>query len=117
MAYQQGQIGYYNTRGNTVQWTQQDLLAEDGGLHIPFSNISAVKMVGRGLNQSIFVADPGSGRIVQISRGGNVLAQYKATDPTGQELFTQMTDFEIPPDPPLRIVITAGNKLYIATLE
>jgi hypothetical protein len=63
------------------------------------------------------VADPGSGRIVQISRGGNVLAQYRASDDTGQELFAQITDFDIPPDPPLRVVITAGNRLYIATLE
>lgn len=117
LAFQQGHIGYYNTRGNTVQWTEQDLLAEDGGLRLPFVNIAAAKLIGRGLNQSIFVADPGSGRIVQISRGGNVLAQYKASDATGQEIFTEMTDFIIPPDPPLRVIITAGNKLYIATLE
>ena len=117
LAYQQGQLGYYNTRGGTTQWTEQDLLAAEGGLKLPLLQISAAKLVGRGLNQSIFVADPGSGRIVQISRGGNILAQYKATDPSGQELFSQITDFDIPPDPPLRIVVTAGNKLYIATLE
>ncbi|MBK9055654.1 MAG: hypothetical protein IPL78_33565 [Chloroflexi bacterium] len=117
LAFQEGRLGYYNTRGSTVQWGEQDLLAEDGGLRVPFYNIAAAKLVGRGLNQSIFVADPGSGRIVQISRGGNILAQYKATDADGQELFSQITDFDIPPDPPLRMVITAGNKLYIATLE
>lgn len=117
LAFQQGGLGYYNTRGNSVQWSEANLLSPQGGLRLPFMNIAAVKLVGRGLSQSIFVADPGSGRVVQISRGGNILAQYKATDPAGQELFTQMTDFAIPPDSPFRIIITAGNKLYIATLE
>ncbi len=117
LAFQQGRLGYYNTRGGTTQWSEQDLLAAEGGLKLPLLQISAAKLIGRGLNQSIFVADPGSGRIVQISRGGNILAQYKATDPSGLELFSQITDFDIPPDPPFRIVVTAGNKLYIATLE
>ncbi len=117
LVYQNGNIGYYNTRGNTVQWNEQHLLAEDGGLRAPLVAPAAAHLVGQGLNQSIFVADPGSGRIIQISRGGNVLAQYKATDAAGQELFSQITDFDIPPNPPLRIAITAGNKVYLATLE
>jgi hypothetical protein len=74
-----------------------------------------VKIIGSGLNSSIFVADPGSGRIVQTSLGGTFLAQFKALDPgQGDELFSHLGDFDIA-EAPLRIFVTAGNRVYVAT--
>jgi hypothetical protein len=112
--YGDGRIRYYDTRSGRVQWDETHLL--QNGLGIPFEKPTAVEMVGRGLNASIFVADPGSGRIVEISRGGTVLAQYRASDNEGLELFTQITDFAITKTP-LRVFVTTGSTLYIATQE
>jgi hypothetical protein len=72
--------------------------------------------VGTGLNTSIFIADPGSGRLVQVSRGGTVLAQYRASDEAGLDLFRRITDFTVA-ETPLRVFVTAGDTLYAATQE
>lgn len=112
--YGDGRIRYYDTRSGRVQWDETTLL--QNGLGSPFLGPTAVEMVGRGLNASIFVADPGSGRLVEISRGGTVLAQYRASDENGLELFGNITDFAITKTP-LRVFVTAGNQLYLATQE
>lgn len=112
--YRDGRLRYYDTRSGRVQWDETHLL--QNGLNSPLVAPTAVEMVGRGLNASIFVADPGSGRIVEISRGGTVLAQYRASDESGQELFSRIHDFAITKSP-LRVFVTAGNQLYLATQE
>lgn len=111
VVYGDGRIRYYDTRSGRVQWDETHLL--QNGLNSPFIAPIAVEMVGKGLNASIFVADPGSGRIVEISRGGTVLAQYRASDSAGQELFARITDFAIAKSP-LRVFVTAGATLYVA---
>jgi hypothetical protein len=110
--YEDGRIRYYDTRSGRVQWDERDLI--ENGLNSPLIAPNRVKLIGRGLNASIFVSDPGSGRIIQLSRGGTVLAQYRASDDRGQDLFTRITDFDVA-ETPLRIFVTADNVLYLAT--
>lgn len=109
VVYGDGRIRYYDTGSNNVRWDEQTLL--NNGLSYPLVRPVAVEFVGKGLNASIFVLDAGNGRLVQISRGGTVLAQYRATDETGQELLNQASDFAIA-ETPLRIFVTANHTLY-----
>lgn len=115
LVYKDGRLRYYDTRTGRVAWDEQTLLQE-GGLTTPLIAPNHVKIIGRGLNASIFVADPGSGRILQMSQGGTILAQYRASDSSGFDPFAQMTDFAIA-QTPLRIFVTNGNALYLATQE
>ncbi len=113
--YADGRIRYIDTRSGRIQWDESDLLAK--GLGTPLLNPTAVKIIGRGLNASIFVADAGNGRIVQISRPtGQVLAQYRATGPDGAELFNNITSFDVA-DTPLRILVSKGNTVYTTSQE
>jgi hypothetical protein len=82
-------------------------------LATPLQNPVAAELVGVGLNASIFVLDAGNGRIIQISRLGTVLAQYRATDDRGRDAFIGSSDLAIA-ELPLRIFVTSGNKLYLA---
>jgi hypothetical protein len=112
--YKDGRIRYFDTRSGRVLWDETSL--QQNGLTSPLVAPAAVELVGRGLNASIFVLDPGSGRVVQIARGGTVLAQYRALDEAGNELLSQATDFAVL-DSPLRIFVTVGNKTYLATRD
>lgn len=112
LLYGDGRLRYYDTRTGRLQWDEAELL-ETGGLTLPFSSPTTAKFVGRGLNASIFVADPGTGRIVQIARGGRVIAQYRANDEMGQDLFRDIYDFAVA-EAPLRIFVTNGNRIYVA---
>ena len=112
IAYQDGRIRYYDTRADRRQWDEVTLLQE-GGLGSPLGQLSAVKVVGRGLNTSIFVADAGNGRLLQLNRGGRVLAQYQATGPNGEEMFLGITDFAVAENP-LRIFAVKENELIAA---
>lgn len=115
LVYRDGRIRYYDTRSGRLEWNETDVLAN--GLQTPFVAPTSVEIVGRGLNASIFVADPGSGRIVQISRPtGQVLAQYRATGPNGEELFSRIGDFAIA-ETPLRVFVTTEQTLYLAMQE
>ena len=114
LVYDDGRIRYYDTRSGRIQWDELSLLRN--GFTLPLLSPTAVKMVGPGANASIWVADPGSGRIVEIGRGGLVLAQFKANDENGRELFANITDFAVAKSP-LRIFVTAGNTLFMATQE
>ncbi|MEZ4642904.1 MAG: hypothetical protein R3E31_09260 [Chloroflexota bacterium] len=114
VVYGDGRIRYYDTRSSRIQWDETTLL--QNGLNLPFTSPVAGKLVGKGLNTAVFVADPGTGRIVEIGRSGLVVAQYRATDENGQDLFGRITDFVIA-QTPLRIFVTADNVLYVATLE
>ncbi|MCZ7672690.1 MAG: hypothetical protein M5U34_39020 [Chloroflexi bacterium] len=60
LLYGDGRIRYYDTRAGRLQWDEQELMA-NGGLTLPLANPTAAKLVGKGLNASIFVADPGTG--------------------------------------------------------
>ena len=111
VVYDDGRIRYYDTRSGRVQWDETDLLSN--GLATPLQNPVAAELVGVGLNASIFVLDAGNGRIIQISRLGTVLAQYRATDDRGGDIFVGSSDLAIA-ELPLRIFVTSGNKLYLA---
>jgi hypothetical protein len=113
--YTDGRIRYYDTRNGRIEWDENTLLAN--GLTTPLVNPTSVEIVGRGLNATIYIADAGNGRIVQVSRPtGQVLAQFRATGADGTELFTGITDFAIA-ELPLRVFVTRGGTLYSATLE
>ncbi len=112
--YGNGRIRYHDTRSSLIQWDETNLM--QNGLVTPLVSPVAAKMVGRGLNTSIYVADPGSGRIIKIARSGTVLAQYRATHVNGQELFAHIRDFAVA-ETPLRIFVVSGNQIYVATLE
>ena len=99
--------------GRTI-WTEQDLAT--GGLSSPLVSPTAIKVVGQGLNSSVFVLDPASGRILQLSLGGTLLAQYRIRTAEGAELLTRATDFAVTEEP-LRIFITTPQGLYVATLN
>jgi len=115
LLYGDGRLRYYDTRSGRVQWDETELL-DNGGLITPLVAPTSAQLVGKGLNASIFVADPGSGRIIQIARGGRVIAQYRATSETGAELFNHVQGFAVA-EAPLRIFVTDGSKLYVATQE
>lgn len=109
--YENGSIRRYGQ--DSVLWDDTHLAAN--GLQTPLVAPTSLRLIGNGLNSSIFVADPGSARIVQISLGGTFLAQYKALDPaSGEELFSAIGDFDVA-ESPLRVFVTAGNRVYAAT--
>jgi hypothetical protein len=114
LVYDDGRIRYYDTLSGRIKWDELTLL--QNGFTSPLLSPTAVKMIGPGANASVFVADPGSGRIVEISRGGLVLTQFRAADENGRELFANITDFAVA-KAPLRIFVTAGNTLFLATQE
>ncbi len=109
--YRDGRIRYYNTRSGLVQWDETTLT--QNGMITPLIAPVAVKIIGSGLNASIFVLDPGSGRLVQLSRGGTVLTQYRILDRTGNEVLVEATDFGIT-ESPMRIFVVGGDQLYVA---
>lgn len=109
--YSDGRIRYYDTRSGRIQWDDATLL--EGGLTTPFVAPVSVKLVGSGLNASIFVLDPGSGRLVQLSRGGVVLNQYRVLDDTGAEVLSRASDFAVT-DSPRTIFVVAGDQIYRA---
>jgi len=112
LLYEDGRVRYYDTRSGRIQWTEEALLKS--GLNVPLRNPTAAKIVGRGLNASIFIADAGNGRIIQVSRPtGQVLAQYRATAPDGSELFRDISSFAVA-ETPLRIFVTKGDAVYTA---
>ncbi len=111
VTYADGRIRYYDTRSGRIQWDETDLL--ENGLATPVEYPVAAKLVGKGLNASIFVLDAASGRIIQISRLGTILAQYRALDDRGQDIFVGGTDLAVT-EAPLRIFVTVGNTLYKA---
>lgn len=98
---------YVNGR---LLWSENEL--ESNGLETPLLAPSALHIVGQGLNSSIFVIDQGTARLVQFSLGGIFLAQYKALDENGQELFAGASDFAILENP-LRIFVVNENRLYL----
>ncbi len=109
--YGNGRIRYYNTRTGQITWDES--MPAQNGLATPFLAPTSVKLVGSGLNASIFVLDPGSGRLVQLSRGGIVLTQYRILDGSGKDILSEASDFAVT-ESPLRILVTAGERIYLA---
>jgi hypothetical protein len=112
LLYSDGRMRRY-ARG-LILWDESDVAAN--GLDTPMISPTAIKIAGSGLNSSIFVSDPGTGRILQFSLGGTYLAQFRALDQSGGELFSRTADFVVT-DNPLRIFSVSENKVYVATLE
>lgn len=112
VTYPDGRIRYIDTASGRIVWDEGDLL--ESGLAAPLQSPVAGKFIGRGLNASIFILDAGSGRVIQTSRLGNVLAQYRATDSRGQDIFRGGTDLTVA-ETPLRIFVTNDNQLYVAS--
>lgn len=112
--YEDGRIRYYDTRSGRIQW--DETMPAQNGLALPFVAPVAIKLIGSGLNASIFVLDPGSGRLVQLSRGGIVLTQYRILDERGNDVLSQASDFDIT-ESPLRILVAAGERIYLADLD
>lgn len=110
LLYSDGRMRQY--AGDALLWSENDLAAS--GLDMPMVAPASVKIVGSGLNSSIFVVDPGSGRVLQFSMGGTFLAQYKAIDELGQELFARANDFAVIENP-LRIFVVADDELYLSS--
>ncbi len=111
VAYGDGRLRYYDTRSGRILWDESDLL--QSGLSTPLVDPVAAKLVGKGLNASLYVLDAGNGRIIQISRLGNVLAQYRATNDRGEDALIGGSDLAIG-ETPLRLFVTVGNTLYLA---
>ncbi len=109
--YRDGRIRYYDTRSGRALWDEATLA--QSGMLTPFIAPTAAKLVGSGLSSSLYVLDPGSGRLVQLSRGGTVLAQYRIMDALGNELLTKATDFAVA-DSPLGIFVVVGDAIYRA---
>ncbi len=111
LTYPDGRVRYIDTASGRIEWDESDLL--ENGLTMPLEMPVAGKFIGRGLNASIFILDAGNGRIIQASRLGNVLAQYRATDSRGRNIVSGATDLAVA-ETPLRIFITNDNQLYLA---
>lgn len=117
---QDGSVIVLYADGRLRRYGQDSLLWDEttlaqSGLETPLVAPANLRIVGSGLNSSIFVSDPGTARIVQFSLGGTFLAQYKATDPeSDEELFSRLGDFDVA-EAPLRIFAVRDNGLYVAT--
>ncbi|MEM8862457.1 MAG: hypothetical protein AAGD96_29435, partial [Chloroflexota bacterium] len=101
-------LKYYNGR---TTWTDETILRN--GLKSPLLQPVSIKFVGEGTTASFYVLDPGSNRILQFSKSGVLLNQYRATDAFGQELIPQAVDFEVTFNP-TRFVIITGDAVYAA---
>jgi hypothetical protein len=110
LLYDDGRIRRYANR--RMLWDEKSLF--ESGMSTQFVEPVSVKFVGRGLSSSIYVLDPGSDRLVQISLGGTLLAQFKVEDAYGVELLDRASDFAVASDPN-RVFIVAENTLYQAT--
>lgn len=109
--YADGRLRRYS--GGSLLWDES--LLEESGLKPALVAPTHVKIVGRGLSSSIFVADPGSGRVIQLSLAGTFLAQFKAVDELGFELFANLGDFAVAEGQPLRLLVVTENALYLTT--
>jgi hypothetical protein len=55
-------------------------------------------------------------RLLELSRGGQVLAQYRILDAAGNDLLSQANDLVVVSSP-FRVFFVAGNTIYVATRE
>jgi hypothetical protein len=109
--YDNGRVRYYDTRSGRIQWDETTL--QQRGLTTPLISPTAVKLVGTGLNASIYVLDAGSGRLLQLSRGGTVLDQIRVLDEAGNDVLSRASDFAVV-ESPFRLFVVAGDAIYRA---
>jgi hypothetical protein len=69
------------------------------------------------LNPFFYIADAGSGRIVQTTQQGLFWAQYRAKGADTVDPFAQITDIYVQEAPLLRIYATGGNEVFVASLQ
>ncbi len=112
LLYDDGRIRRY--ANNRMFWDEKSLF--DSGMTTRLVAPTAVKIIGRGLGSSIYILDPGSDRLVQISLGGTYLAQFKVEDTEGAELISRASDFAVASNPH-RVFIVAEDTLYLATQD
>jgi hypothetical protein len=86
-------------------------------LQEPLVEPSAIFCSLTGLNPFCYIADPGSGRIIQTTPQGLFWAQYKAREMDLTDPFAQIDDIYVLEAPLLRIYVTSGNSLLVASLE
>ncbi|MFT5195219.1 MAG: hypothetical protein ACI85U_002238 [Candidatus Promineifilaceae bacterium] len=101
-------LKFYNGR---TTWTDETV--KRNGLKSPLLAPNSIKIVGEGNTASFFVLDPGSNRILQFSKSGVLLGQFRATDAYGQELVSKAVDFIVTINP-TRFVIITENEVYFA---
>ena len=108
--YEDGRFRRYR-QGRTM-W-DESTLAEQGFAE-PLVSPSAIKIVGTGLPSRIYVLDPGSNRLIEVSFAGKMLNQFRAnfTDESS-ELFEDATDFVVLEDP-VRVLVLTGNSIAVA---
>jgi outer membrane protein assembly factor BamB len=111
VVYADGRVRYYDTRSGRVQWDETTL--QQRGLTTPLISPTAVKIVGTGLNASIYILDSGSGRLLQLSRGGTVLDQIRVLDEAGNDVLSRASDFAVV-ESPFRLFVVAGDAIYRA---
>lgn len=70
-----------------------------------------------GLNPFFYIADPGSGRIVQTTQQGLFLAQYRAQAAELADPFVEIEGVYVQETPLLRIYASGGSNLIAASLE
>jgi hypothetical protein len=112
--YGDGGLRYYDSRSGRTQWDENTVLASNPGASLVAPK--AIDITGRGLTASIFVLDPGLNRLLELSRGGQVLAQYRILDAAGNDLLSQANDLVVVSSP-FRVFFVAGNTIYVATRE
>ncbi len=86
-------------------------------LEEPLVAPSAIFCSLTGLNPFCYIADPGSGRIIQTTPQGLFWAQYRAREMDLTDPFAQIDDIYVLEAPLLRIYVTSGNSLLAASLE
>jgi hypothetical protein len=86
-------------------------------LQEPLVAPSAIFCSLTGLNPFCYIADPGSGRIVQTTPQGLFWAQYRARGADLVDPFAQIEDIYVQETPLLRIYATSGDSLLVASLE
>jgi len=87
------------------------------GLQEPLAAPTAIFCSRTGLNPFFYIADPGSGRIVQTTQQGLFLDQYQAKGADLADPFAQIRDIYVQETPLLRLYATSGDSLIVASLE
>lgn len=70
-----------------------------------------------GLNPFCYIADPGSGRIVQVTPQGLFWAQYRARGADLVDPFAHVQDIYVQEMPVLLVYATSGHSLLVAALD
>jgi hypothetical protein len=92
-------------------------LYEITDLKDPMVAPSAIFCSLTGLNPLFYIADPGSGRIIQTTQQGLFMAQYRARALGSEDPFKSITDIYVLETPILAIYATSGESLIVGSLQ